>query len=68
MNEQQQIAQMYASYKSTIKTYYFRVNHPVTNEIKMVRVAAVNDEMAKKTLVIMCGKVILNKIISVKVA
>lgn len=59
--------ELYANYKTTIKTYYFTVLHPETGERKIVMHPAVNLEMARKVLAIKCGEVILDRIISVKV-
>lgn len=53
-------------FKSTMKTYYFTVRHPETNELKIVRHPAANLEMATKVLVIKCGEIILDRIVSWK--
>lgn len=56
------------SFKSVMKTYYFTVRHPETNELKIVRHPAANEKLAYDLLVMKCGKKILDRIVSVKVS
>lgn len=53
-------------FKSVMKTYYFTVRHPETNELKIVRHPAANLELAEKLLVIKCGKQILDRVVKVQ--
>jgi hypothetical protein len=53
-------------FKSVMKTYYFTVRHPETNELKIVRHPAASFELAEKLLVIKCGKQILDRVVSWK--
>jgi hypothetical protein len=53
---------------TAIKTYYFTVKHPQSGETKIIRHPAVNLEMARKVLVIKCGKEILDLILETKVS
>ena len=55
------------TYTSKMQTYYFKVMHPVTNDIKIVRHPAANLELARKILVMQCGEVILDRIVEVRV-
>jgi hypothetical protein len=55
------------TYTSKMQTYYFKVMHPVTGDLKIVRHPAVNLELARKVLVIKCGEVILDRIVEVRV-
>jgi len=59
---------MTTTFQSVMKTYYFTVRHPETNELKIVRHPAANEQLAYKVLVIKCGKQILDRIVSVKVS
>jgi hypothetical protein len=55
------------NYTSTMQTYYFKVLHPETNELKTVRIPAATRALATKVLIMQCGTVILDRIVQVHV-